>query len=207
MADTSVVKTACRINKKKFGNQKKRRKRKNKRKKLVYLLSSTLCCSLWRQEWCLPKDWRYDDTPYHTPLPFVSILPPFAIGHDHAHAKSPPLRGGWLRRLYEMKLGQADSRQAESGRDSRVVQAFSTRSSPLETTPRLAVALILRRHSNLKDLARFKNLAKFGPRWNREVQSRRTSRKEARIWWVGWRLYQCICCFSSVYNLSFFFLI
>ncbi|KYN22051.1 Glutamate decarboxylase [Trachymyrmex cornetzi] len=45
-----------------------------------------------------------------------------------------------------MKLGQASSRQAESGRSSRVVQAFSTRSSPLETTLKPVVALLLRRH-------------------------------------------------------------
>lgn len=57
-----------------------------------------------------------------------------------AHAKTTPAR--WrVRGLHEReKLGQADSRQAESGRGSRVVQAFSAGSSPLETTPKPVVA-------------------------------------------------------------------
>lgn len=46
-----------------------------------------------------------------------------------------------MRGLHEReKLGQPDSRQAESGRGSRVVQAFSAGSSPLETTPKPVVA-------------------------------------------------------------------
>lgn len=76
--------------------------------------------------------------------------------------KSIPYWEGWLRRLREMKLGQADSRQAESGRSSRVVQAFSVRSSPLETTLKPVVASPLRRHSTLKTYARSE--AKSSPR-------------------------------------------
>lgn len=59
-----------------------------------------------------------------------------------AHAKTTPRQvEGRVRGLHEReKLGQPDSRQAESGRGSRVVQAFSAGSSPLETTPKPVVA-------------------------------------------------------------------
>lgn len=68
--------------------------------------------------------------------------------------KSTPIGEGDCVGCAEMKLGQADSRQAESGRSSRIVQAFSARSSPLETTLKPVVAAPLRRHSTLKAYAR-----------------------------------------------------
>lgn len=55
------------------------------------------------------------------------------------------------------KLGQADSRQAESGRGSRVVQAFSVGSSPLETTPKPVVATPVYRRSILESSYRLGN--------------------------------------------------
>lgn len=66
-------------------------------------------------------------------------------------------RRGWLRGLCEEKLGQADSRQAESGRGSRVVQAFSAGSSPLETTPKPVAASPVCRRSILKSSYRLGN--------------------------------------------------
>lgn len=63
------------------------------------------------------------------------------VSSPRPRKNSPRQVEGRVRGLHEReKLGQADSRQAESGRGSRVVQAFSAGSSPLETTPKPVVA-------------------------------------------------------------------
>lgn len=130
--------------------------------------SLLLSSSLWRQKWCSPRDWRHDDTPCYPPPCFTLRLLPVATRTQPRLRENTPGWRGWQRRLYETKLGQADSRQAESGRGSRVVQAFSARSSPLETTLKPVVASPLRRYSILKPELAPKRISV--PCWDREVE-------------------------------------
>lgn len=151
---------AARINKKNPGN------RKNKQEeKLACLLSSTLFFPLTSKvTFVLGLVVQR-----HALLSTTTFYPSTPTSRDQIRPrlrKSTPSWRGWLRRLCKAKLGQADSRQVESGRDSRVVQAFSARSSPLETTPKSVVVSPLRRHFTLKVHARAK--AKHSARWNRE---------------------------------------
>lgn len=89
-------------------------------------------------------------TVFHPSISSPYIIPTSCDQTQPRLRKSTPIGEGDCVGCAEMKLGQADSRQAESGRSSRIVQAFSTRSSPLETTPKPVVAAPLRRHSTLK---------------------------------------------------------
>lgn len=122
--------------------------------------------------------------------------------------KSTPDWGGWLRRLREMKLGQADSRQAESGRSSRVVQAFSARSSPLETTLKPVVASPLRRHFTLETYTHSE--AKFRPRWDHPVKpsghKEDPARKKTRLGEYKVKVYQKVdYFFLLVCNFNFWY--
>lgn len=136
---------AARINKKKSRRQKKASKKRNWHARS----SSTLFFSLTSKVTFAPGL----AVRRHALLSTTTFYPSTPTSRDQTQPrlrKSTPGWRGWLRRLCKTKLGQADSRQVESGRDSRVVQAFSVRSSPSETTPKSVVVSPLRRHPTCK---------------------------------------------------------